>query len=399
MSQPILQFEDSEEAEGYDELVDDEAQDFQIDNRLPTPQAMMYRTEDLRKLMHIGEIDLDPPYQRDVVWPESKQIKLIDSLYHNYYIPPVVFTIFKKKGSEIRRCVDGKQRLTAIRKFIDGQIPYRDPSTGRSFWYTSSTPGRQIIPTPWKDDFSNKLLTCVEYRELPDGLERDIFQRVQLGIPLTAAEKLQAHSSPWADYISTLTQMRLVNTKGISAHITVDTTRGRDFQAMAQMVYCCEGLPEQRNPTAHKLDKWLQQTEPPTPQFQNDINKTLQTFQLMASTPGLDIGFTEIQNRVAPAEFIFTGVLLYVMRDCDFDKIADQILAMRQDARNHYKDIRVNNVVVRHLWGFVSRLAATLDTGVYVEDNEKSRSKSKSKPVPRRNKKRRRTDDADDEDA
>src|SRR5262245_18880822 len=57
-------------------------------------------------------IDLDPEYQREVVWfvgfsfsrsrhkcttdphpcrPESKQIGLIDSLLRNYYVPPVIF--------------------------------------------------------------------------------------------------------------------------------------------------------------------------------------------------------------------------------------------------------------------------------------------------------------------
>jgi len=27
----------------------------------------------------------------DVVWPETKQIGIIDSVYRNFYIPPVIF--------------------------------------------------------------------------------------------------------------------------------------------------------------------------------------------------------------------------------------------------------------------------------------------------------------------
>jgi uncharacterized protein with ParB-like and HNH nuclease domain len=57
-----------------------------------------------------------------VVWPENKQMRLIDSLYHNYYIPPLVFAIVIENGGEIRRCVDGKQRLTSIQRFIDGEV-------------------------------------------------------------------------------------------------------------------------------------------------------------------------------------------------------------------------------------------------------------------------------------
>ena len=71
----------------------------------------------------------------DVVWPETKQAGLIDSMLRNYYIPPVIFgqcilheiclkvtltstacKIDPETHQEIRVCIDGKQRLTSIRK-------------------------------------------------------------------------------------------------------------------------------------------------------------------------------------------------------------------------------------------------------------------------------------------
>jgi hypothetical protein len=52
---------------------------------------------------------------------ESKQIGLIDSIFRNFYIPPVVFAVTKEDGEDVRVCVDGKQRLTSIQKFFDGQ--------------------------------------------------------------------------------------------------------------------------------------------------------------------------------------------------------------------------------------------------------------------------------------
>ena len=46
----------------------------------------------------------------DVVWNESKQVALIDSILRNYYVPPIVFAIQRDEdGEEIRVCVDGKQ--------------------------------------------------------------------------------------------------------------------------------------------------------------------------------------------------------------------------------------------------------------------------------------------------
>jgi hypothetical protein len=50
-------------------------------------------------------------------------MEIIDSLYHNFYVPPVIFAVMRDEdGEEVRVCVDGKQRLTSIVKFLDGQV-------------------------------------------------------------------------------------------------------------------------------------------------------------------------------------------------------------------------------------------------------------------------------------
>jgi Protein of unknown function DUF262 len=60
---------------------------------------------------------------KDVVWPTGKQMEIIDSLFHNFYIPPVIFAVMRDEdGEEVRVCVDGKQRLTSIVKFLDGHV-------------------------------------------------------------------------------------------------------------------------------------------------------------------------------------------------------------------------------------------------------------------------------------
>jgi len=61
--------------------------------------------------LYDNSIDLDPEYQRGmdmdiffvfaysdpffllqgIVWSDTKQSNLIDSLFHNYYIPPIIF--------------------------------------------------------------------------------------------------------------------------------------------------------------------------------------------------------------------------------------------------------------------------------------------------------------------
>jgi hypothetical protein len=61
--------------------------------------------------------------RKDIVWPTGKQMEIIDSLFHNFYVPPVIFAVMRDEdGEEVRVCVDGKQRLTSIVKFLDGHV-------------------------------------------------------------------------------------------------------------------------------------------------------------------------------------------------------------------------------------------------------------------------------------
>jgi len=72
-----------------------------------------------------------------VVWTEAKQIGIIDSILRNFYIPPIIFgkshvlgfvisgakatyqaVKSDDEGFEMKTCIDGKQRLTSIFKYV-----------------------------------------------------------------------------------------------------------------------------------------------------------------------------------------------------------------------------------------------------------------------------------------
>lgn len=174
----------------------------------------------------------------------------------------------------------------------------------------------------------------VEYHDLAPGTEREIFQRVQLGMTLTAAgmlflvkligahtapEKLQAISSPWAEWIADL-HIRHVNSEdGLAKVLEWDTKRGRDFQCIAQMVYCCGSLPDQALPTAQKLERWLSRVDRPGDGFKSHIVDALNTFWHIASTPELNAAFHRVEKRVAPVEFVFIGTTIRILKSliCD----------------------------------------------------------------------------------
>ncbi|KAI5123694.1 hypothetical protein M0805_001722 [Coniferiporia weirii] len=366
------------DAEEYDE----DPNTFQIRDPLPPPSASVFTTKELHQLIHEGHIDLSPPYQRAVVWKQDKQVALIESIFRNFYIPPVLF--FVRPDSEIdselplRVCMDGKQRLSSIQAFFDGQIPYKDPVTKKKFYYTvpaSQVNKRAAIPPKYKQIFDNKQITCVEFREIAPAIERDIFQRVQMGVTLTTAEKLAAISTPYADWITELDIKHIRADDGLGTVIPWDSRRGKHFQNVAQIVYCIEKLPARTEPSTAKLATWLQRVDPPGQQFKQEIESVLNAYWVIASTNSLKKPFSAMKQVVAPVEFVFIGVLLAVLSDCSDEVKSAEVLNLRQYVRTQHKDIRANNRVIASMWDFIelAKKRLAIDGGVSTAANLKKR--------------------------
>ena len=83
----------SEDELEYDNEEDTES--FRIPGTLKAPDALTMTMKTMHHWIHHGVIELNPPWQRDVVWNEARQSKLIVSIYQNYWIPPVVFAVEK----------------------------------------------------------------------------------------------------------------------------------------------------------------------------------------------------------------------------------------------------------------------------------------------------------------
>ena len=75
---------------------------------------------------------MDPEYQRmGDIWTTEKRQLLIDSILNGFDIPKIYFHKFAKPecedGVPVRYAiVDGRQRLAAIWKFVDGDYPLSD---------------------------------------------------------------------------------------------------------------------------------------------------------------------------------------------------------------------------------------------------------------------------------
>ncbi|KAK7036164.1 hypothetical protein R3P38DRAFT_2361292, partial [Favolaschia claudopus] len=333
---------------------------FLLRGKLNRPRHSEYTTEALYKQVHLGDIDLNPPYQREVVWPEVKQIALIDSILRCYNVPPIVFSVSSyEDGTEIRTCIDGKQRLTSIQKFVDGLVcrPCGCPSsyTEDKYWYRDNPSAKwkrakKLLPDEVRKQFDSRTLLCTEYQDLLDAEEREMFARVQKGVVLTPSENLGVITSPRAEYIKHLQQKFLKgDDAGLNKDVLAwDTVRGSDFRCLTQTVHCIAIHPKQSSFKA--MEKWLQNPTPLTPDFASDIENTYRIFEALVRDPHNGTHFPGI----APIEFIMIGILVHRHKArLSLEGLGRAVGEMRKDVRTRHIDIRINSSVSRTMMAFI----------------------------------------------
>ena len=82
--------------------------------------ARDWTIETIFNQINIGNIDLNPKFQRRNAWNDDKRSKLIESIIMGYPVPEIVLAENpNKKRSFI--VIDGKQRLLTLAGFIDNE--------------------------------------------------------------------------------------------------------------------------------------------------------------------------------------------------------------------------------------------------------------------------------------
>lgn len=145
--------------------------------------TLLIRTEtrtvyDVVRRMEKGSFVMNPDFQRDFIWPEDKQSKLIESVLMRIPLP-VFYLAEDERGRMI--VVDGLQRLSTFQRFFNNELLLRLPE--------QSELNRKRF-----QDLSAKLQNRVEDCNLvlyiidakvPERARLDIFERVNGGVPLT----------------------------------------------------------------------------------------------------------------------------------------------------------------------------------------------------------------------
>jgi hypothetical protein len=145
--------------------------------------TVLIRTEsrtvfDVVRRIEQGSFVMNPDFQRDFIWSDETQSKLIESVLMRIPLP-VFYLAEDEQGHMV--VVDGLQRLSTFQRFFQNRLKLK-------------LPGQANLHKKRFEDLSPKLQNRVEDCNLvlyiidakvPERARLDIFERVNSGVPLT----------------------------------------------------------------------------------------------------------------------------------------------------------------------------------------------------------------------
>lgn len=170
-------------------------------DRRPKPQSISWFV-DLRKMK---KLDLDPQYQRKSVWNLKYRLFFVDTIIRNYPCP----TIFLVKDYDsnleaIYEVVDGKQRLTTIFMFLDGEFATSyyevEPSISEKYFTE--------LPRDVQRSFLDYQMTIEELNDTNQDEVKEAFDRMNRNVSKLNPQELRhaRYSGKFINFCETWTQ-------------------------------------------------------------------------------------------------------------------------------------------------------------------------------------------------
>lgn len=148
-----------------------------------------------------GRINTNAEYQRGVVWSEPQQKLLIDSILRGFDLPKIFLSKLPDGSDQLFEVVDGVQRLTSIWRFLADEF-----SLPRSSEYPAvgSIGGKSWseLPRDAQDRLQFAKITVTELEDTTSEEIRELFQRLQRGESLNAAETRNAMDVPVRHFVA-----------------------------------------------------------------------------------------------------------------------------------------------------------------------------------------------------
>ncbi len=195
-----------------------------------------------------GSINLDMPYQRDIVWTPEKKKLFIDSIIKHIIPQTIILNINSDKNQ--RECIDGKQRCISIKEFINNEWPIEINGINYFFGPDDRILKRiaddynnyKVFLPSQRSDFKQTKIPVTTYHDLEYHDQLEIFGRIQNGSPLTDGEKMTSYFPNIISY-NEITNFfeKYKNSDAIKNYTSFDRKKHHSF-LMDIMFYINQGL-------------------------------------------------------------------------------------------------------------------------------------------------------------
>lgn len=172
--------------------------------------ARDWTIETIFNQINIGNIDLNPKFQRRNAWNDDKRSKLIESIIMGYPVPEIVLAENpNKKRSFI--VIDGKQRLLTLAGFMaNDKYKYWDKPILKGLKVLNELNKLKYtdLDEKSKREFDNSSLRCTVITNFKDiQILYDIFYRLNSGSESLSTQELRQalNKGEFADYLVDIT--------------------------------------------------------------------------------------------------------------------------------------------------------------------------------------------------
>lgn len=166
--------------------------------------SIVWSAKQLKGMVINGKIDFNHIVQRSYVWERSRKSAFIESMFLGYPIPPVFARRNDdgsgKRGSNTYVIMDGKQRLSTIKEYLNDEfelsvlpeITYFDDESGEEETVDISGLRFSYLPEALKHILETATISVTYFDNLTVAEERELFKRLNAGKPLSTKSRLLA---------------------------------------------------------------------------------------------------------------------------------------------------------------------------------------------------------------
>lgn len=200
-------------------------------------------------------LTLQPPYQRQAIWPMRAKVSLMETILLGYPIPEIYLAYrTTSEGEQTISVVDGQQRLTALLGFLDNEYALedledegiRDAFAGNYF---------RDLPPDVRQEFFQYRFPVRRLSNLDDEFVRAIFARVnRVNMVLTAQELRNALlPGEFYEFLKDCAASELSEKSGVFSGSR--RMRGGDLEFFAEVFSSCIfGLSNKRSELDERYD-------------------------------------------------------------------------------------------------------------------------------------------------